>query len=366
MGGSSPAPAATTQSQTTSTLPWQGARKYLSNKESTYDPTTGMYTGNEGADLPVGLFQQLSNYLNQYGELSPEQQALMGGQQSTLGDRSGQLTDLYGQNTGLANQIGGGEYNANFSGVGDVNQRGAMSQLGALDPSQAYQQLLSGTPNNPYLQQMHQANINTSMRGYDDATQNFMQQVLPSIDNAAFASGGYGGSRQGIAQGLGMQQMERNARDLGIAAMDSGNQLYGGAYENAQGRMAGAADTLGGQSLQNSQFNANLGLQNNQQLMDMLGFNMNNALQGNQLANNAFNQYASGQDQTFNQLQALLQAPQDQQQNALQFFLSGVSPGAGMGGTSTSSSSMPIYNNTLGQVLGGASGLAGLMGSFSG
>ncbi len=360
-GGGSSTPANTTTSSTTTNNPWGGAKKYLTNDQSTYDPTNGMYASNTDATKPMGAYQQVSNYADQYGTLSPEQQSLIGGQQGTLQDRTGGLTDLYGQNTSLAGQIGGGQYDANFNPIADVNQTQQMQSLGNLDPSQAYQQLLSGTPNNPYLQSMNQGNINQAMRGYQDATDTFMNQFMPSVSNDAFAAGQYGGSRQGVVEGLGAQQMQKNARDLGIAAMDSGNQLFGGAYENAQGRMQGAADTLGNQALQTGQFNANLGIQNNQQLMDMLGFNKTNAVQGNEMQNNAFNTNAAGQDQIFNQLQSLLQMPQDQQQQALSFLLSSINPGAGMGGTQSTTSQQPIYNNTLGQVAGGVAGTAGLL-----
>jgi hypothetical protein len=364
MGGSTNTPATT--SSTTVSKPWRGAAQYLNNSESTYDPNTGMYTMNADATKPMGAYQQLSNYVSQYGTLSPEQQALISQQQGTLGGRSSDLASLYGQNMGFAGDLSGGAYDVNLNPVGNVSTRGAYSSLGGLDPSKAYSQMLSGTPNNPYLQSMNQANINDAMQGYNDSVDSFMTQFMPSVSNDAFAAGQYGGSRQGIVEGLGAQQMLKNSRDLGIQAMDSGNQLYGGAYESAQNRMAGAADTLGGQALQTSQFNANLGLQNNDQAMQQAGFNLNNAMTGNQAANNAFNQNAAGQDQIYTQLQALLQAPQDQQQNALQFLLSGLHPGAGMGGTTNASQSMPIYNNTMGQVMGGASSLAGLMSAYGG
>lgn len=323
-----------------------------------------MYEENPNASVPMGAYQQVTNYVNQYGQLSPEQLALNDQYGAMLGDRGGGLADLYGQNSGFANSLSGGAYDVNLNPVGNVSQMGAYGALGGINPTGAYSQLLSGTPNNPYLSAMNQANINDSMRAYGDMTQDFMTQVMPSISNDAFAAGSYGGSRQGIAEGLAMQQMGRNARDLGIAAMDSGNQLYGGAYESAQNRMAGAADSLGSQALQNSQFNANLGLQNNDQALQQAGFNLNTAQMGNQMTNDAFNSFSAGQDQIYNQQQALLQQPQLQQQQALQFLLSSLYPGAGMGGVTNTSGSTPIYSNTLGQAIGGAASIAGLLGQY--
>lgn len=175
---------------------------------------------------------------------------------------------------------------------------------GALDPTNALSKILSGNPDNPYLSSMNQANIDQAMRGYNDAIQNFNQQTMPSINNDAFAAGQYGGSRQGIAQGLAMQQMDRNARDLGIAAMNSGNQLYGNAYDQAQQRMATAASELNSQGLQNQQFTAS-------NANDMAKFNTQNSLQNNQ-----FNASSANDIAKFNAQNSLAQ----QQFNAQQQF----------------------------------------------
>jgi hypothetical protein len=160
------------------------------------------------------------------------------------------------------------------------------SSQGTLDPTNALSKILQGTADNPYLRSMNQANIDQAMQGYRDAIQEMNQQIMPSINNDAFASGQYGGSRQGIAQGLAMQQAERNARDLSIAAMNSGNNLYGNAYESAQQRMAAAAGELNQQGAQNQQFNASnqnaLNQFNAGQFNDMAKFNAANNLQNNQ------------------------------------------------------------------------------------
>ncbi|MGB4499632.1 MAG: hypothetical protein WBI40_13170 [Methylococcaceae bacterium] len=132
----------------------------------------------------------------------------------------------------------------------------SFQKMGAIDPTQSLQSLLTGKIDNPYLSSMHQAYINDSMRGYGDAVQKLNQETMPNINSEAFAAGQYGGSRQGIAQGLALQQLERNARDLGIEAMDSGNQLYGNAYTQAQQNMATTANNLAGMGIQSGQFNA--------------------------------------------------------------------------------------------------------------
>lgn len=324
MSGGSSAPANTT----TSTKPWEEAVPYL----------TG--AGKKGQAGKTGLFPEAMGFYNQYKSLSPEQNQLNSGYQNTLQTRQGSIDQFNDVGQGFL----GGQYNSN----GSVDLNAARSGMGTLDPTQAYQQMLSGKIDNPYLQSLHQANINTSLRGYGDALQQAKQQVLPQIEQQAFADGMYGSSRQGAAEGLVGQQLTRNARDLGIAAMDSGNQLYGNAYQNAQGLMADSANVLNSQAGQNAQFNAGLDLQQNAQNASMAQTGLNTLTQGFGLSDN-----------TFNQLQALLQAPQNQRQNALDVYASIISPGAGLGGSSTTQ--VPIYGSGGAQIIGGGLGLAGLL-----
>lgn len=61
------------------------------------------------------------------------------------------------------------------------------------------------------------------------ANQNLFQNVLPGINSGAGLAGMYGGSRHGIAQGLGIGQSQ-----TGMA--NALANLYGGAYENDQNR----------------------------------------------------------------------------------------------------------------------------------
>lgn len=323
-GGSAPA---ATSSSTTS-APWRKAQPFLLG-----DQKKGI----------TGVFPSSENFFDQFSTLNQGQQSLNNGFQNTLENRD------MGQFFGVGNDFLSGQYNSN----GNVDLNAARSGQGALDPSTAYQRMLSGQIDNPYLQSIHQGSINTSLRGYGDALQQAQQQVLPQIENQAFADGMYGGSRQGIAEGMVGQELARNARDLGIAAMDTGNQLYGNAYQNAQGMMAAAAGDLNSQAGQNAQFNAGLDLQQNAQNAGMAQTGLNTLTQGYGL-----------EDNTFNQLQALLQAPQNQYQNALNQYASIITPGAGMGGST--STQVPIYGSNGAQIIGGGLGLAGLLSSLGG
>lgn len=154
-------------------------------------------------------------------------------------------------------------------GAQSVDPTQAFSSLGGADPSAALSQLLSGQPDNPYLGAMNQANINQSLQGYNDALSSaantLTRSVLPGIRSGGVLAGQYGGSRQGIAEGVALgdlgTQLAQNARNLSQSAMDSGNQLFGNAYESAQNRMSTTANGLAGLALQNSQENAGRDLQ---------------------------------------------------------------------------------------------------------
>jgi len=122
-------------------------------------------------------------------------------------------------------------------------------------------------------------------KSYNDAltsaTNTLTRSVLPGIRSGGILAGQYGGSRQGIAEGVAMgdvgTQLAQNARNLAQSAMDSGNKLYGGAYESAQDRMSTTANNLAGLSLQNAQQNAANGLaaQQSNQSAGLQGANLN-------------------------------------------------------------------------------------------
>lgn len=360
--GSPAAPSANT-STTTTTTPWGGAAKLLTNGNSTWNKETGMMDANGKG--PQGLYEQIGNYATQYADLTPQQKALQAGNDANLAGRSGTMNGLYGDSTKLGGSIAGGAYDTHFGPVADVNFGKSMSDMGTLDPTNAMSNVLRGDPtNNPYLAQMNQGNVNTAMRGYNDALQNANQQIMPGINNDAFAAGQYGGSRQGIAQGMALQGMDRSARDLGIAAMDSGNQLYGSAFQNAQNNQATAANQMTNYGLQNGQFNANLGLQNNTQQMAQQAQNMGNALTGNELNNTAATRLFAGQDQTYGSQMASANLAQQQKLDMLNMQLGALTPGANLGGSTTTST--PYYDNTLGNISGMAAGAGGLISALKG
>lgn len=420
MSSSKPAPATT--SQTTKTEPWQGAVPYLTGQGGVFGAAQDYFNRFKA---PTPQSQEVSDYYanalkSRYSDIQRDAPILMNRIFSGEFDPSGTTTGRTAEaaSAKAASAQAAQMQNASAQSY-QANLLEQMKALGGANPQAAIQRMLSGQIDNPYLQQMHQANINASKRGYEDMIQSLRQQVMPDIGSQAFASGGYGGSRQGIAEGLALQQAEKNARDLSIAAMDSGNQLYGSAYESAQGRMADMANLMSGlaqsqgqfnagQLQQGAQFNANLLQEARRGNMDAINainqFNAANQQQAN-LANmealNNMRQFNAGQlqnadqfnrnldlqqqaarlqnlmqgigvfekgvgmsDNIYNQLQAIYGMPQDAYQQALNQYANVISPGAGMGGVSTSVGQVPIYNNSMGQILGGASGIAGLLGSI--
>lgn len=82
-----------------------------------------------------------------------------------------------------------------------------------------------GSGGNPYLSQMGEAAIAQN-------TQNFNRNVLPQISSRSMATGGYGGSRQGVIEATA-------ANDLNTGNANALANLYGNQYNNDQNRNLG-------------------------------------------------------------------------------------------------------------------------------
>lgn len=289
--------------------------------------------------------------------------------QGAFDTRNNRIGDIAG-----APRVNAGQIKAQNIAAPQTNLQRSRAGQGPLDPTSAMRNLLSGRPDNPYLDQQARA-ITGQM------TRNLNENVMPGIRSEALASGQYGGSRQGIAEGLAMSRMNQ---DLAPALTG----LYGGAYENAQQRMFGTANALNDQAFNNAQmnanrlfganqqnvannlasqqfnvgnnldaqkfnannalntqqFNANLGLQNNAQVMTQNSTNLANRLQGL----NALNAVNSMQDNNFGQYMNALQIPQNLNWQNLGNYNQMVT---GMGGGTQSQTN---YKNPAAGALGGA------------
>lgn len=353
--------------------PWKAIQPYL--------------LGDAGKGI-AGVMPEAQRLYEQ-GGFTPDMQALSGLYTQGILDRSQdpRLAGTMGNNFTLASQassnaqgaqpflndaakgVAGGVFDSNFNAVGpisaqNVNLQQARQGQGPLDPTRSLQGLLSGNVTNPYLQQ--QANAMTA-----NLTRNLNENVMPGLRSEALASGQYGGSRQGIAEGLAASRLNQ---DLAPAL----TSMFGGAFENAQQRMFGTATGLNEQAganatnnanrqLSANQFNANLGLQNNSQLMqknqanlsnrmnalDIMGAGQNMLSGAQGMNNSALNSMAgvnSMQDSNFNNAMNALQMPQQYNWANFQNFSNPALSAAGMGGTQSQTN----YKNPAMGALGGA------------
>jgi hypothetical protein len=320
-------------------------------------------------DSAKGLLGEGKAIYDKFSDLSPEEQAQMEARIGVLKTRQGDPFTgqargaasgmLNGSTPDLENNYGVAAARVGYD-MGTANPAKARAGQGELDPSSAYKKLLSGQVDNPQLQGMADAATRSGQRAYADmiadADESLSTSVLPSIRSGAVSSGGYGGSRQGIAEGLAMGKRntaaERGARDLGIAANDATATLFGNAYESAQNRMAGAASELDARAQQAKQFdaknafdarttNANLDQQAQQ-------FNANNTLARNAQtmakthsdadlkgkAMDLFTGANSSEDDDFGQMMSVLGMPRSIKQGMFNDYSDMVQGVAGLGGTS--------------------------------
>ena len=194
------------------------------------------------------LYSQASNWMSNPQQQQLTQQGLDAGQQG-------------------ANSMGGIN-NKTMAPWQQMLQGGAISNLGL---GNFYQNMMAGQgtamdtltglqnpQGNPYLEQMGQY-------GLDQLGENYQRNVMPSINaNAAF-TGGLGGSRQGIAQGLAADSFNN----------ESANYLsnfYGSQYQADQNRAAQAAQVMGGLQGTAAQGYGNMLGQQDTNALNALGF----------------------------------------------------------------------------------------------
>lgn len=127
---------------------------------------------------------------------------------------------------------------------------------------QNYQQMQGPMSGNPYLDQAVDA-------AQKRTAQNFNEQVMPQISMSSLANNAFGGSRQGIAEGLAADRLQQQMGDIAT-------QMYTGAYESGQNRALQGAGQQAGLSTNVNMQNANQNL-------------------AAQLANQQLQQYAVGQ-----------------------------------------------------------------------
>jgi len=305
-----------------------GGWVYDGNGESTnkyWDPGTPQYADSDYITTTTGgipgIYGEAAR-LYQEGGWTPEMQGVTDEWLAALQGRSG-VDPKYAQSV---LDMGSSLLSGEGSQLDLVKARAAQ---GALDPTAALQQLLSGQVNNPYLDEQIAALGK-------DLSSNFLENVAPGMRSGAVAAGGFGGSRQGIVEGLGTQ-------GVSDALATAGANLRGTAFENAQNRMQQVATGLNEQAATVGQNNIN-----NKLNFANLGANLIGQGSTMKTANDA------AEDARRQQILALLGAGNDYNWGKLGNYASIVQPGAGVGGSTTASG--PGGNPIMGAAGGGLAG----------
>lgn len=235
----------------------------------------------------------------------------------------------------------------------------------SIDLRQAYADKIGGdAAQNPYLTSAIQGGINQSQNAFDQmqrkSTQNLQENILPGIKSNSIISGGYGGSRQGLAEGRAIgdfaQAQQESINQFGQANTNAAVGAQASAFDRGQDRSLSALMGLGGQ--QYGVASQNAAMENQGSL----------ANQGAYLQNNQNN--AQAQATGVGLSSGLLGQAYGYAQNANNADLSrltqvsgALSPYTGYGGTTTGST--PYYTNPGANALGGAAAGLGLWNQFN-
>lgn len=235
----------------------------------------------------------------------------------------------------------------------------------AINLSPAYQDMIYGNPaENPYLTGAIGKGINQSNNVFQsmlqDATKNLTQNVLPSIRGGAQMSGQYGSNRQALAEGKALDSFNtgvtRAASQYGQNNTDAAVSAQAGAFDAGQGRALSAMGNLSGNQYNTANTNAGFQQQANQN-------NLQSQL--NTQALDAQNRIAG-----LNASRGLLGDAYQYGTNNDAYGLNKLGNVSGMlqgytGLNSSQTQSQPLYQNTGGNILGGALAGLGLYNQFN-
>lgn len=283
--------------------------------------------------------------------------------------------------TNAANNLAAQQFNVLQQN--DINKQNAqnfnnMSQFNAQNNTQNNQ--FNAAQSNNIFNQLTSQNLQNQQQAYltnAQAQNNFAlnQAQLDAARNTTNAANQLQNSQfNATALNNAMNQNANYLQQTGIANMQADNaqkqfdannymansqfnagQANNMAQFNAQNNLA-ANQYNSQQQQQNNQFNANLGLQNNNYALQQNAQNMGNQLTGL----NTLNQGYQNQNQNYNSLMSLANAPQDQKLNALNAF-SALINGGTYGGQTTGQTTQSLGSGgMIGNLLGGGLGAAGL------
>lgn len=243
-----------------------------------------------------------------------------------------------------------------------------------------FQSMLNGGDTSALMKSLQAGNALTNeqlRQNQASLTDNLQRNVLPGISGGAIAAGQYGGSRQGIAQGNAIsdftKQLNDSSTQIGLAGSANTASQLANNYEQGQGRALAAAQGLSQQQYTTALQNANT--KNAAEFMNV----------GNSYDDSKYN---AGLDQQTKMANLNSQLQTNQQNNAGAVSGSGLLGGLlnqANGGLSSAtnyaqgvnglmvpylsanqSQTQPSYQNTAGNVMGGAlmgSQLGGLFGN---
>ncbi|HEX7644862.1 MAG TPA: hypothetical protein VF472_21890 [Burkholderiaceae bacterium] len=244
-----------------------------------------------------------------------------------------------------------------------------------LNLSPAYANMIYGNSGaNPYLTGAIQQGIDQANTAYGNlqtnATRNLVNNILPSLRAGAVTAGGYGGSRQQIAEGNAVgdfsNAMAQAAGQVGQNNTDAAVGAQSTSYNQGQDRSLNAMENLSSSQYGTADMNAQLEEQSalaNAQMQEQTNLaNLNSQLQTNTLnsSNTATGINAAsgvlGSAYTYggnNDTYAL---------NKLGTATGLLSPYTGYGGSVQQT--VPLYSNPMGNALGGASAGLGLYNAY--
>lgn len=322
-------------------------------------------------------------------------------QQSAVGDMGAMRAASHGLLGGLQAPQAAGVPTVGPEGGQMMWNRGetvnAPSQNG-IDLSGSYNSLVNGPAGaNPYLTGAIQKGINQSSNAFGNMihdAKSATQDVLGNIRGGAVIAGGYGGSRQGIAEGRAIDSMNtqlgRAASQFGQNNTDAAVAAQAGAYDADRNRQLAATQGLGAQQYGVASQNASMAQQANMQNQaigtDMSKFaaaqTQNAALANAQMGqqNNQFNAQMQQQNNALNTnrtqtgmagLSGLLGTAYQQAGNQDNYDINRASQVSGLLApylTKSNAQPQPVYSNSAGAAMGGGlMGLQlaqGLMGGF--
>lgn len=201
----------------------------LNQGQNLYDNYTPQYFPGSTVAPQSGYTQSAISQYGNYGS-SPTNQAAVGAATGSLGTLAG-ASDA-GNNPLLA--AGQQTVPGSVAAINTATQNPGATAAGTLagatgaNTANAVNSALTAQPgSNPWVDEM-------VSRALAQNTRNFTQTALPAIDNAAQMAGGYGGTRQGVAQGVALQ-------GLADANATTAANLYSSQYNTDADRALNAA-----------------------------------------------------------------------------------------------------------------------------